>query len=155
NHEAVVIDPATGIAYLTEDRDDGLLYRFIPEVPGQLARGGRLEALAIVEGPADTRNWEGPSFPANTDFAVRWIALDNVEAPEDDLRLRGAAAGAALFARGEGVHMGEGELYFCCTSGGAARIGQVFRLRPGRGAAADRLDLFFESAARDARFCGG
>lgn len=154
NHEAVVIDPATGIAYLTEDRDEGLLYRFVPEAPGQLARGGRLEALAIVAGPTDTRNWDGGAFPANTKFSVQWIPLDNVEAPEDDLRLRGAAAGAAIFARGEGVYMGDGELYFCCTTGGAARIGQVFRLRPGSSEGADQLDLFFESAARDALFCG-
>src|SRR5690606_26550718 len=75
NHEAVVIDPATGIAYLTEDRDEGLLYRFVPEAPGQLARGGRLEALAIVAGPADTRNWDGGAFPANTKFSVQWIPL--------------------------------------------------------------------------------
>ena len=154
NHEAVVIDQVTGIAYLTEDREDGLLYRFIPEAPGELARGGRLEALAIVGGPADTRNWDGGQFPANADFSVRWIPLDDVEAPEDDLRLRGASAGAALFARGEGLYMGEGELYFCCTTGGAARIGQIFRLRPGSGEGTDLLDLFYESAARDALFCG-
>lgn len=33
NHEAAAVDPATGHVYLTEDRDDGLLYRFIPKVP--------------------------------------------------------------------------------------------------------------------------
>ncbi|NIP95528.1 MAG: DUF839 domain-containing protein, partial [Akkermansiaceae bacterium] len=27
NHEAVAIDPGTGIVYLTEDRHDGLFYR--------------------------------------------------------------------------------------------------------------------------------
>ena len=41
--------------------------------------------------------------------------------------------------------MGEGELYFCCTSGGAAKLGQIFRLVPGRGRQADTLELFFES----------
>ena len=30
NHEAVCVNPNTGIVYLTEDRNDGLLYRFIP-----------------------------------------------------------------------------------------------------------------------------
>ena len=29
NHEAVAYDSRTGILYLTEDRHDGLLYRFI------------------------------------------------------------------------------------------------------------------------------
>src|ERR1044072_3907339 len=31
-HEAVAVDPQTGFAYLTEDRDDGLLHRFRPDV---------------------------------------------------------------------------------------------------------------------------
>lgn len=140
NREAAAVDPTTGIVYQTEDRDDGLLYRFIPAVPGQLAKGGRLEALAIDVGdpamqPGDWRpgDWR----------KVRWIALDNPESPDDDLRKRGAAAGALPFARGEGIHMGDGELFFACTSGGAAGLGQVFRLKPGKGG--DRLQLFFES----------
>jgi secreted PhoX family phosphatase len=45
------------------------------------------------------------------------------------LRKRGAAVGATLFARGEGIHMGDGELYFACTSGRRGQIGQIFRLR--------------------------
>lgn len=154
NHEAVCIDPATGIAYLTEDRDDSLLYRFVPAVPGRLAEGGRLQALVLVDGIADTRNWDAVTVPRESWHPARWIDLDDVAAPRDDLRQRGAAQGAALFARGEGIHMGAGELYFCCTSGGAARLGQVFRLRPGpvgSGAAGrpDHLQLFFESADPD------
>ena len=38
NHEAVAVDPKTGIVYETEDRDDGLIYRFIPKAKGQLAK---------------------------------------------------------------------------------------------------------------------
>jgi len=30
NHEAVAVDPASGVVYQTEDRPDGLIYRFIP-----------------------------------------------------------------------------------------------------------------------------
>src|SRR5690606_38698881 len=30
NHEAVAVDPSTGIVYLTEDRGDGIFYRYIP-----------------------------------------------------------------------------------------------------------------------------
>ena len=143
NHEAACIDPATGLAYLTEDRDDSLLYRFIPTHPGQLSRGGTLQAL-VIDGLADTRNWVRQDVTVGTPLAARWITLDNVEAPEDDLRHRGAAMGATLFARGEGIWMGEGELYFTCTSGGAAREGQIFRLKPTLHGA-DTLDLFYES----------
>lgn len=145
NHEAAAVDPATGIVYLTEDRDDSLLYRFIPTTRGQLARGGRLQAL-VAEGLRDSRNWSGTAILPGSRANVRWIDLENVESPQDDLRQRGAARGATLFARGEGIHMGEGELYFCCTSGGAIRAGQVFRLHPGKHGS-DTLELFFESTS--------
>jgi len=145
--EAACVDPATGVVYQTEDREDSLLYRFIPKVNGQLAQGGRLQALAI-DGVPDTRNWTGIGFVPQTWLAVRWVDLDNPEAPEDDLRQRGAALGAALFARGEGMWMGDGELYFASTSGGAVKLGQIFRLRPQSGAP-DRLQLFFESTSVD------
>ena len=144
-HEAAAVDPATGIVYLTEDRDDGLFYRFLPSRPGRLAEGGRLQALAFVEGPADSRNWNGIGFAPRTTRAVRWIDLEETDAPKDDLRQRGAAAGAAIFARGEGLHAGKGEYYFTCTSGGAAKLGQIFRLRPAASGRAETLDLFFES----------
>lgn len=143
-HEAAVVDPATGIVYLTEDWSDGLFYRFLPDVPGQLARGGRLQALAVVDGRDSSRNWSRRQFAPGSAARVRWIDLDGVESPDDDLRQRGYAKGALLFARGEGIWMGRGELYFTCTSGGAAKLGQVFRYRP---SARDggTLELFFET----------
>ena len=146
NHEAAAVDPLTGTVYLTEDRDDGLLYRFLPAVKGQLAQGGRLQAL-VLDAAQDTRNWNSVAIPPAQELPVRWIDLDQVEAPNDDLRQRGAAAGAAIFARGEGIWMGEKELYFACTSGGAAKLGQIFRLRLDGGA--ERLELFFESSDPD------
>ena len=142
--EAACVDPVTGIVYQTEDREDGLFYRFIPNVKGRLAEGGRLQALSIG-GLPDSRNWDKENFTPGTWQMARWIDLDNVEAPDDDLRKRGAAAGATIFARAEGIWMGEDELYFACTSGGAARIGQIFRLRPQY--SRDWLQLFFESTS--------
>lgn len=152
NHEAAAVDPRTGIVYLTEDRDDGLLYRFLPEERGQLLKGGRLQALALLD-PArtDSRNWTGEDMAQGQWLPVRWIDLDGTDAPDDDLRLRGNRAGALRFARGEGIHWGDGELYFCCTSGGSAKLGQIMRLRPGApraGSAADRLQLFVESRGK-------
>lgn len=146
NHEAAAVDPVSGNVYLTEDRDDGLLYRFIPKVKGELAQGGRLQAL-VLDGIGDTRNWRESAVRTGPALAVRWIDLDDVEAPNDDLRKRGAAAGAALFARGEGIWMGEKELFFACTSGGSAKLGQIFRLHLGQ--SGERLELFFESSHPD------
>ena len=152
NHEAACVDPATGIVYMTEDRDEGLLYRFIPTRPGRLAEGGRLQALSLPE-IADTRNWQTVAITTGDWHGARWIDLDDVEAPADDLRQRGAAAGATVFARGEGMWMGEGEFYFACTSGGAEECGQIFRIKP-NAHGADALQLFFESRAADEYFFG-
>lgn len=134
NHEAIAVDPLSGIVYETEDRPDGLFYRFIPEEPGRLAKGGRLQFLAVRDKkPYDTRNWpetRNPKLAPRVPLAVEWIDIDNVEAPEDDLRLRGHTNGAARFARGEGIWYGDGEIYFACTSGGVSKVGQVFRYVP-------------------------
>ena len=155
NHEAAIVDPRTGIAYLTEDRQDGLFYRFLPERRGELRHGGRLQALAFTDRdrPADSRNRGEAILPLHAWQPVRWIDLEEAESPSDDLRRRGHAAGAVLFARGEGIHGGGHDLYFCCTSGGAAGFGQVMRYRPSRfegrpeeGGEPGQIQVFVESS---------
>lgn len=151
--EAAAVDPRTGIVYMTEDRDDSLFYRFIPDVPGSLQRGGRLQALAFHdESIRDSRNWGERRIAPGSWLFARWIDLDDPESPADDLRHRGARQGAAVFARGEGIHWGADELYFTCTSGGAAKQGQIMRYRPSRHEGTDgertvpgRMQLFLES----------
>ncbi|MBB3763067.1 alkaline phosphatase PhoX [Sphingomicrobium lutaoense] len=149
-HEACAVDPDSGIVYMTEDQQAGLFYRFLPDVPSQLARGGKLQALAIEGMPGvDTGNVTAGLIEEGRDYRVRWIDLDNVEAPDDDLAERGHAAGAALFRRGEGMAYGHrpgarGDIFFNCTSGGAAEVGQVFRYRPAEEGGGS-LQLFFES----------
>ncbi len=143
-HEAAAVDPASGHVYMTEDMADGLLYRFVPAMPGQLAAGGRLQALAVA-GLTDSRNWDGVNIAVGQSLDVLWIDLDQPESPGDDLRKRGLTLGAMRFARGEGIHTGTGELYFTCTSGGALEAGQIFRLTPGTGGSGGRLQLFFEA----------
>lgn len=150
-HEAAAVDPKTGIVYQTEDQDDGLFYRFIPNVPGKLAAGGKLQALAFADGGRDSRNWTGADWAMGRSRAVRWIDLDEVENPNDDLRQRGYAAGAARFARGEGIHLGRRarggvEFFFTCTSGGSGRYGQIMRYVPSRAAGKpSQIELFHES----------
>jgi secreted PhoX family phosphatase len=155
DHEAVCIDPRTGIVYLTEDKTDGLFYRFIPETPGELIRGGRLQALGFRDQPgADSTNhqervWE----PGDWREAV-WIDLEEVESPKGDLRHRGYADGAVRIARGEGVFWAGTELFMTATSGGPLQRGQILRYTPspeeGRPAEArnpGRIQLFVESAS--------
>jgi secreted PhoX family phosphatase len=151
NHEACVCDPKTGIIYLTEDRPDGCMYRFIPNVKGKLAEGGKLQALMIKEKPTFyTRNWIDQSnepMEMGEFYQTEWLDLDNVEAPEDDLRFRAQEKGAAVFARGEGIWFGNGEFYVACTNGGLNLKGQIFRYIPGGGEGAGndgQIELFVE-----------
>lgn len=146
NHEAACVDPKTGIVYLTEDRGDSLLYRFVPKQYGKLAQGGVLQALVVKDrSQFDTRNWVSNEMPLETWLTVEWVTLENPESPQDDLRKQGYAKGAALFARGEGIHWGNGEMYFCCTNGGGKQLGQVMRLVPSESGKDDKLQLFLES----------
>ncbi len=165
-HEAAIVDPNTGIVYLTEDRPDSLFYRYLPNVRGQLHRGGRLQAMGLVDGrERDLRNWpadgsrfagQGQVLPVGAAAAVRWIDMDGVDSPNGDLKERGCAMGALRFARGEGLtlarHDGQSEIYICATNGGPARLGQVWRYYPSRfegqpneSSEAGHLQLFVES----------
>jgi len=135
NHEAVAVDPRTSIVYLTEDRHEGLFYRFIPNKPRQLGAGGNLQVLAILDHKsADTRNWDSDAehFKVGDTHKIRWLDIDNVESPDDDLRIRGFFADAACFARGEGIWFGKNEIYFACTNGGTKKVRQIWRYRLSR-----------------------
>jgi hypothetical protein len=131
-HEAAAVHEASGIVYMTEDAHHSLFYRYIPSVPGKLQDGGRLQALAILDQPAFiTHNWSHDTqvVPGKS-LRTRWIDLDNVDPEENDLRLRGARLGATTFARGEGLCVAGDEFVFTCTTGGRARLGQIFAYRP-------------------------
>ena len=156
-HEAVAVDATSGVLYLTEDEHDGLLYRFVPEVKGDLS-AGKLQALAIQKAPrSDLRNWDqdspGPSPVTGDTLPVEWVDLLDIHAPRGDLRIRGhEIPGAARFARGEGIWAGNGSVYVACTNGGRSRIGQIWRYHPSpfegtdqEAASPGQLELFVES----------
>jgi secreted PhoX family phosphatase len=158
DHEAVAVDPATGIVYETEDirfdpddptRPGAGFYRFIPNRPGDLAAGGRLQVMAIQGAPGFVTVWgmrPGQTLPA------AWIDIEdpNPASAEDDpsaVFREGLSKGAAAFARLEGAWAGDGGIYLVSTDGGRARAGQVFFYRPdGDGG---ELTLVFESPSRD------
>ena len=168
-HESAAVDPSTGIVYLTEDEGNGLLYRYLPDVPsggpGSLHKGGRLQCLVIKDWlQADTRNFDGNGlqrFPESKKFDVTWIDLDDIDSPDNDLRMRGYAKGAAVFSSGEGMIFGDKEFFFTASSGGKAGNGQIFRYIPGKYEGQSRendepgqLELFIESKSEHTfRFC--
>lgn len=164
-HESVAVHPESGAVYQTEDEGEGLVYRYLPNKPGHLHEGGRLQCLSLTEWKsADTRNYKNSKtdrFPEKKTFDVTWIDLDDVEAPEGDLRLRGHKKGAAIFSSGEGMSYGKGEVFFTASSGGQSGNGQVFRYIPSKyeGQPQEKehpgkLELFLESTSADVfRYC--
>jgi hypothetical protein len=162
-HEAVAIDPRTGFVYLTEDisinSSTGVasgFYRFIPEVPGDLVQGGRLQVLAVKGRPlyhTETGQTPGLILP------VEWIDIadpdpSNATSDPSAVYKQGIPGGAALFQRLEGCWYGDGSIFFNATSGGDAGSGQVWQYRPvpGRGRngkSAGHLILVFESPGDD------
>jgi Bacterial protein of unknown function (DUF839) len=93
-HEAATVDPARGHVYLTEDRTDGLFYRFTPTVAGDLS-AGVLEA-AVVDGSG----------------GVTWATISDPVGSVDTTRAQGAAAGATSFDGGEGCYVDIDVVYF-------------------------------------------
>lgn len=140
-HEAVAVDPDTGIVYETEDQLRCGFYRFLPAEPGNLGAGGRLEMLAVADAPrADLRTGQktGAWRP------VSWTPIvepDPTGAAPDSVHAQGRRAGGATFSRLEGAWYGDGRIYFVSTTGGDAAAGQVWEYDPPGG----RLRLLFES----------
>jgi hypothetical protein len=147
-HEATAVDPATGIVYLTEDIGSAGFYRFIPDFPAQLAKGGRLQMLRIRElRDADTRRKFGSRV--RQPLACDWVDIsdpDPSNAEKEPLAVfqQGKAKGAATFGRLEGCWYGDGAIYINSTDGGDARTGQVWKYRP-IGMDGGELTLLFES----------
>ncbi|MDX9912574.1 MAG: DUF839 domain-containing protein [Phycisphaerales bacterium] len=152
-HEAACVDPNTSIVYMTEDRPDSCIYRYVPFGKEDLHKIGRFQVLTIQGSPSlDTRNWDNPTgVTVGQKFLAEWIDLKLTDPGDDSIRARAFEAGAARFARGEGMYWGNDSAYFACTTGGHAQKGQVWRYTPERGKTTGHpygtLELFIESAS--------
>lgn len=158
-HEAMAVDPRSGIAYLTEDMTyDATVaagkgagfYRFLPTEPGNFAAGGRLQMLA-VRGRPNYVTAAGQTVGASMEAG--WVDIPDpdpatAEANVSAVFQQGWARGAAVFQRLEGCFYGEGHVYFTATSGGNVGAGQVWSYRP-TSADGGELVLVFESPSRD------
>ena len=162
-HEAVAFHHGeVGAVYQTEDRKDGMIYRFLPKNKTQLLKGGKLQALSFIdEFSLDTRNWNKNKVKQGKSYNVRWFNIDDVESPDDNLREQGYHKGCAIFARPEGMWEHNGRIYFTCTSGGRKKLGQIWEYIPSfyEGLSNEKkypgkLKLFFESDdAKDLDMC--
>jgi secreted PhoX family phosphatase len=144
SHEAVMVDPRTGIIYETEDATDSGFYRFVPNVSGTLKAGGELYMLRVKNGRNLDLSRMG-SVGATCD--VEWVRIDDPSAVKERTYLQGAANGGARFSRLEGCWWGDQRGYFVSTDGGQAQKGQVFEYDP----TAETLKLLYDSPTeRDA-----
>ena len=145
-HEAVAVDPASGIVYMTEDQHTAGFYRFLPDTPGSLRLGGRLQMLAIDGQPAyDTRT----SQPGGATLPAAWVDIDDpdpVDAGWNPLSVfkQGLRLGGAIFGRLEGCCFDRGRVLLTATAGGDAGCGQVWEYQ-GQADGRGRLRLVFES----------
>ncbi len=145
-HEAIAVDAKTAVVYLTEDRGEAGLYRFLPKQKNKLAMGGRLQMLALDgRHQADLRKGQ----KAMQVLPVRWVDIedpDPASAGKDAAAVykQGFAKGAATFARLEGCWYAGDSIFFTATSGGDSRLGQVWQYIP-KGTEKGELKLIFES----------
>ena len=141
SHEALAVDPASGIVYLTEDATPSGFYRFVPDTPGDLT-AGTLQMLAMAGVPI--------TYTADTGEAwdvTDWVTIDNPDRGPSEMSTvqQGLAKGGSAITRGEGAWYREGHVYFISTSGGPVGQGRVFDYD----IAADTLRVLFASPSGD------
>jgi len=141
-HEAVAVDPRTGVVYETEDAFDrpfGLFYRFLPDRPlggfGSLRAGGRLEAMRVPGVPDLSAVLEpGAEFDG-----IEWVPVPDPLARRTPIREQDfGPAGITHAQKLEGCYWGSRSVYFVSSyarsdEGSAAdHFGQVWRYDPHR-----------------------
>ncbi|MEU1804863.1 alkaline phosphatase PhoX [Streptomyces sp. NPDC019937] len=141
-HEAIAVDPRSGVVYETEDafeRPFGLFYRFLPRKPlggtGSLRAGGKLQALR-VPGVADLSTVQEPG----TSFSgIEWVTVPDPLATETPIRFQDFGPGGITHAQKlEGCYWGGTSVYFVSSfaksaDGSAAdHFGQIWRYDPQR-----------------------
>ncbi|RAY15572.1 translocation protein TolB [Actinomadura craniellae] len=105
NHEAAAADPVRRVIYLTEDKSDGCLYRFIPTSWGNLA-SGTLQVLRAGTATSGSFTWANVPDPDGSPTATR-----------------NQVSGVKRFNGGEGCHYANDTLWF--TTKGDNRVWQL------------------------------
>lgn len=147
-HEAAAVDPATGTVYLTEDTlPEAGFYRYLPNVPGELAAGGRLEMMKVGKG-MDLRS----GLTLHEKLPVSWVTISNPErgfSPEfpdgNGVVSQGKAAGGSSFQALEGCTWYQGRIFFTSKLGGIANAGMVYEYDPEQ----ELMWLIYESPGHD------
>lgn len=102
SHEAAACDPVHQMVYLTEDENDGCLYRFVPAVWGDLSAG----VLQVAIGTSETAT------------TLTWVNVPDPLATKKNTRKQ--VRGVKRFSGGEGACFAGGIVYF--TTKGDNRV---------------------------------
>jgi secreted PhoX family phosphatase len=143
NHEAACVDPATLIAYLTEDRGDSAIYRFVPTAPSE-PFVGQLQAMKVV---GFDRFDTSTGLLVGDTLDIEWVDIDAPTPSTDSVRVEAQNKGALVLVRGEGIWFYEGSVYICSTSGGPSGDGQIFRFTPDAAQSGGVLELIAQSTS--------
>jgi secreted PhoX family phosphatase len=149
-HEACALDTRTGIIYMTEDNGPDGFYRYIPDSPRHLHRGGKLQMLAVKgRSHYDTVTGQrvGEKLPCE------WVTIDdpdpeNAERHPDAVYRQGRDKGAARFMGLEGATWSKGSVYFTASEAGDIHRGQIWRYTPAKNIKHGTLTLLYESTDR-------
>jgi secreted PhoX family phosphatase len=149
-HEACAVDPRTGIVYMTEDNGPDGFYRFIPNRPGKLHRGGKLQMLKV------RGHWKYDTVTGQKvgeKLHAEWVTIDDPDPKyadqfPDSVYKQGREKGAARFMGLEGAGWGRGHVYFTASEAGDTMRGQIWRYTPSRSLEHGTLELLFESNDR-------
>jgi len=154
-HEAVAVDPATGIVYETEDaRNVCAFFRYVPHdrsgTLGSLQRGGKLQAMRIrrivvqaVPLTLAQSNDVGLLDPRIGDeYEVEWVDIADPDAAPQTVvgqpggvalavmsgpTVQALAAGCARWSRGEGIWYAAGKMVIVDTSAGVDGSNRIGR----------------------------
>jgi secreted PhoX family phosphatase len=139
NHEAAAVAPEAQRVYLTEDRTDGLLYRFTPASYPSLA-AGTLEAAQILDPGGQGAIGPGQVRP------LAWHAVANPNPTPAQTATRHQVPAAAKFDGGEGCWYRDGLVSFA-TKGDD----RVWLLDP----VADTIEILYDLATSSSPVLSG
>ena len=146
-HESCVVDPETGVIYLTEDagNPNGLLYRWTPpESALPLGKGslrdladeaGTLEAMTAFAGGRHVPDLSVAKEPGTT-YRIEWVNVPDRDATTTSVRKQFTNSQITRSRKLEGMWWGHGGAYFVAsfarTSDGSAaqHDGQVWFIDP-------------------------
>ncbi|MET9967977.1 alkaline phosphatase PhoX [Streptomyces sp. NPDC006356] len=148
DHEAVVIDPKRGHAYLTEDDDEpnGLFFRWTPPKGFEYGRGkfrtladdaGVLQAPKCFDSGGQFIDDLSRATKIGTVYGVDWVDVPDRDAKTVAVRKQFAAGEITRARKLEGMWWGDGGAYIVSSyareeSPGAAHDGQVWFYDPKR-----------------------